>query len=45
MVRVAWKGKRSGSAAVAAEGEPNVLDSRVELNQALIPLGWCQGVA
>ena len=39
IVRVVRKGKRKGSAALAAEAELNALDSRVELIQALIPLG------
>jgi hypothetical protein len=39
IVRIGGPGKRSGSAAVAAAAELNALDSRVELIQALIPLG------
>ena len=39
IVRVGRKGKRNGSAAVAVEAELNGLDARVELIQALIPLG------
>ena len=39
IVRVGRKGKRSGLAALAAEAELSALDSRVELIQALIPLG------
>jgi putative transposase len=39
IVRVGRKGKRSGLAAVAAEAELHALHSRVELIQALIPLG------
>jgi putative transposase len=39
IVRVGWKGKRNRSAAVVAAAELNALDARVELIQALIPLG------
>ena len=39
IVRIGRLGKGSRSAAVAAEGGLNALDSRVELIQALIPLG------
>lgn len=39
IVRVGRKGKRNCSAAVVAEAELDRLDSRVELIQALIPLG------
>ena len=39
IVRVGRKGKRGCSAAVVAEAELDRLDSRVELIQALIPLG------
>ena len=39
IVRKGWPGKRSAPAAVAAEAELNALDTRVELIQALIPLG------
>ena len=39
IVRIDGQGKRSAPAAVAAEVELNALDTRVELIQALIPLG------
>ena len=39
IVRMGGAGKQSRAAAVAAEAELNALDSRVELIQALIPLG------
>jgi putative transposase len=39
IVRMGGPGKRGGAAAVATEAELNALDSRVELIQALIPLG------
>lgn len=39
IVRIGGAGKRNGSAAVGVEAELNSLDGRVELIQALIPLG------